>query len=827
MYCQLVHICGCIPACIRHALADLPVTLDGTYERTLQEINKADWEFALRLFQFVAVAVRPLLVEELAELLAFDFKTGSIPKFYEDWRLEDPIYAVLSVCPSFLTIVDDKIHSHRKVVQFSHFSVKEFLTSARLAEANDIILRRYHISETPAQTLAAQACLGYLLHLDKDVTSYSLRKLPFTKYSAEYWVYHARLEDVSRNVKDGLKELFDPSKPHLAVCIWICDPSHPLWKPRRQSERPSPLRRTPLHYAAFWDLHSIIELLVNELSQNVNSQDFTDSATPLHVASERGYLEVARTLIERGADVSAQNKDGHTPLHLASQAGRLEVARILIERGADVSAQDRDCQTPLHLASEAGLPEVARMLIEHGASVSAPDKDGQTPLHLTILRWYEYLEFSSQEVARMLIERGADVSAQNKDGQPPLHLALQAERPEATRMLIERSAGVSAQNKDGQTPLHLASRAGQLEVAHLLIERGVDMSARDKDGQTPLHLASRAEQLEVAHMLIECDADMSARDKDGQTPLHLALKAGRLGAVRMPIERGADVSVWYKDGLSPFHLPSERGHLEVARMLIEHGASVSVQNEDGQNPLHLALEHGHLKVARMLIERGASVSVWNEDGGNPIYLALERGHLEVARMLIKRRVSVSAGNRDGQTPLHLAFLADRYRRFSTSSHPEDARIIERGTDVSAQDKDGQPPLHLALEPLGRPKPPGDTGTSCTGSASANHNILSPPSSPHTPIINPALLNVAALNNSVLMQAYNAVPVAPNVSTSSLEPESSPLNNPSGPETSTETNCAFSSCLRKRKATKNETGKGKGVSKWRKIAQGSQSRDARI
>ena len=102
MYCQLVNICGRI-TCIRHALAGLPETLDGTYERTLREINKEDWEFAHRLLQFVAVAVHPLRVEELAELLAFDLKAGSIPKSHEDWRLEDPMHAVLSTCRSFLT----------------------------------------------------------------------------------------------------------------------------------------------------------------------------------------------------------------------------------------------------------------------------------------------------------------------------------------------------------------------------------------------------------------------------------------------------------------------------------------------------------------------------------------------------------------------------------------------------------------------------------------------------------------------------------------------------------------------------------------------------
>jgi len=440
VYCQLVHICGCIPARIRHALVDLPETLGETYERTLREINKDGWEVAHRLFQFVAVAVRPLRVEELAELMAFDFTAGPIPKFHEDWRLEDPVHAVLSTCASFLAIVDDKIYSHRKVVRFSHSSVKEFLTSARLAGANDIILRRYHISETPAHTLAARACLGYLLRLDTDVTSDSLRKLPFTEYSGEYWVDHARLEDVSRNVKDGMKELFNPSKPHLAVCIWIRDPSLPLTEPRRQSDRPLPLRGTPLHYAAFWDLHSIVELLINEHSHNVNSEDFTDSATPLHIASSAGHMKIAHSLLECHADVKAQNKDKETPLHVASKCGHLEVARMLIERGADVKAQNGDKETPLHVASKRGQLEVARMLIEGGADVSAQDKDGHTPLHVAS-------EKGRLEVARMLIMRSPDVSAQNKDGQTPLRLALRAGQLEVTHMLIERAdVAVSAQN---------------------------------------------------------------------------------------------------------------------------------------------------------------------------------------------------------------------------------------------------------------------------------------------------------------------------------------------------------------------------------------------
>ena len=215
VYCQIVYLRHCLPGRIRHALNELPETLDGTYDRTLREIDKANWEFAHRLLQCVAVAFRPLRVSELAEILSFDFQTGPVPKFHEEWCLGDPVDAVLSTTSSLLAIVDIE---GSQIIQFSHFSVKEFLVSARLAETNDTICRRYHISMIPAHTLAAQACLGILLHLDKNIDSRdSLEKYPLVEYAAKHWVGHVRFEGVSGKVEDGMKRLFDPNKPHLAI----------------------------------------------------------------------------------------------------------------------------------------------------------------------------------------------------------------------------------------------------------------------------------------------------------------------------------------------------------------------------------------------------------------------------------------------------------------------------------------------------------------------------------------------------------------------------------------------------------------------------------
>ena len=214
VYCQILHLRGCLPWQVQHALTELPDTLDETYERTLRGINRANWEFAHRLFQCVSVASRPLRVGELADFLAFDFKAGSIPKFRENRRLEDPVRTVLSMCPSLLAIVNIEGSS---VIQFSHFSVKDFLTSTRISETSDIIIRRHHISMKPAHTLVAQASLGILLHLDENITGDCLRKFPLAEYAARHWLDHARFENVLPTVEHEVKLLFDPNKSHLAT----------------------------------------------------------------------------------------------------------------------------------------------------------------------------------------------------------------------------------------------------------------------------------------------------------------------------------------------------------------------------------------------------------------------------------------------------------------------------------------------------------------------------------------------------------------------------------------------------------------------------------
>ena len=131
----------------------LPHFQDETYDRTLLCIDEENREYAQRLFRCLALSIRPLRIEELAEILTIQSHEKALPTFNTDWRPANAEEAIMSVCSSLIVIVDRGGH---QVVQFSHLSVKEYLTLERLAAAEEHLLY-YHII---AHTILAQASLA-------------------------------------------------------------------------------------------------------------------------------------------------------------------------------------------------------------------------------------------------------------------------------------------------------------------------------------------------------------------------------------------------------------------------------------------------------------------------------------------------------------------------------------------------------------------------------------------------------------------------------------------------------------------------------------------
>src|ERR1700733_8655991 len=220
-FCQLETLRHCLPPSVHRTLDELPESLDETYERVLREIKKPNRDHARRLLQCLVVAIRPLGVKELAEVLAVDFGDEErIPKLKLDWRWEDEEQALLTSCSSLIAIVET---DHSRVVQFSHFSVKEYLTSTRLATSSGD-LSRYHVDLEPAHTILAQACMGVLLQTDDHAEQNAAEKIsPLAKYAAEHWVTHAQFQSVTSLLRKAMEYLFDPDKPYFTALLPLED----------------------------------------------------------------------------------------------------------------------------------------------------------------------------------------------------------------------------------------------------------------------------------------------------------------------------------------------------------------------------------------------------------------------------------------------------------------------------------------------------------------------------------------------------------------------------------------------------------------------------
>jgi hypothetical protein len=368
--CQVDCLCRCFPASIRSVLADLPEGLDETYERALLGIDKQKRQYAQRLFQCLLASIRPLRVEELAEIFAVQFDGTATPLFDKTFRPADAREAVLSACSSLVAVVDREGY---QIVQFAHFSVKEYLTSKRLAKAEKR-LSYYHILPEPAHTVIAHASLSVLLQLDDKIDRDTIGHYPLALYAARYWVEHAQFRDVSSRIQEVMERLFDPAMPHFMAWVWLCDIDH-YGKPM-STIHPTRPGGVPLYYASLCGFHGLVERLITAHSSDVNSRGGFHT-TPLHAAAVKRHLQVASLLIKSGADPNSRDIVDRVPLHRVSQGGQLvmvesslEIARLLMNAGAKVNVTDNVGETSLHAAARSGYRDIAELLVESGANLT-------------------------------------------------------------------------------------------------------------------------------------------------------------------------------------------------------------------------------------------------------------------------------------------------------------------------------------------------------------------------------------------------------------------------------------------------------------------------
>lgn len=157
------------------------------------------------------------------------------------------------------------------------------------------------------------------------------------------------------------------------------------------------------------ELFAIQRLVVVKKRQKLIDKKLLDAVSS-------GLAKECCWALQEGARVNVKNEHGNAPLHIASLKGYEDIAEILIQAEADVNIQDQYGNTPLHGAVCEGHKNMVCFLISHGANVNAQNADGDTPLHFAVL-------YSSQDIIKDLIDVKADLTIRNNCQETALMVA--------------------------------------------------------------------------------------------------------------------------------------------------------------------------------------------------------------------------------------------------------------------------------------------------------------------------------------------------------------------------------------------------------------------
>ena len=380
-----------------------------------------------------------------------------------------------------------------------------------------------------------------------------------------------------------------------------------------------------------------------------------DGATALHWAVYRDDLEMARMLVQAGADLRKKTRiDGMTPLFMAAMNGNAAMLDLLLKAGGDPNAASSLGTTPLMLAAASGRPEAVKALLDHKADVNAKDvANEQTALTFAAAK-------NRAAVIRVLAEHGADLDATSKVNKLP------SNKKDGDNAL-RSGLGSDPTEMGGFTALHFAARQGHLDAARALVEAGANVnlpSASDRD--SALTIATINANFDIGKFLLDHGADPNLVGQRWLNPLFAVLDARFAVQTAYP---------------PPSPAGQKTGHRDLLKALLDRGADPNVR-------------------------MGAKLFFRTMDGGDyadadlvtPFWRAAQANDLVAMKMLVAAGANPSITSRRGVTALQVAAgwgIEDRGSKFVPDARLEVIRYLveELGADVNSRDAQGFTPLH--------------------------------------------------------------------------------------------------------------------------------------
>lgn len=581
--------------------------------------------YAIRILRWLTFADRPLTLDEIAEVVAIDVDRDA--QFDKEEVLEDPL-DVLDICSGLVSItthvINDKLGITKQVAMLAHYSVKEYLLSARIRTGQ---AARYSMHPQVCHSIIAKASLGYLLQIqDQQLVDKALQSRKLARYAAEYWMSHAEQSaDYAPETATVALKLLSVENPAYLNWIRIFDPERP-WDEPDLAKSPKEIA-LPLYYAALFGLSDVLKLLLDQ-GADVNARS-GQYGNALQAASGGGHERSVRLLLAGGAHVNAKSPSCGNALQAASEGGHEQVVKLLLDSGAYVNAQGGPYGSALESAIGNDHFTIVKLLLDAGADVAVANYDGWTPLNYASDKGYF-------DIVIQLLKHGADVSIANTEGWTPLNCASDRGHLEIVKVLIENDADISTASNSGWTPLISASDSGHLDIVKLLLEKGADPAVANHDGWTPVIAAASRGHLGVVKLLLQSpQTSLTSRTIVGHTALFRAAANNHLGIVDLLLENGADPKIEDAYGETAASRAASCGHnCILQRLLSVPGIDLDSRDRYGRTLLWWAAACGKVATVRLLtLKHHSNPSIADNCGRTPLMVALKKGHTIMTKLL--------------------------------------------------------------------------------------------------------------------------------------------------------------------------------------------------
>lgn len=381
--------------------------------------------------------------------------------------------------------------------------------------------------------------------------------------------------------------------------------------------------------------------------KTVIGQEIAEKLTagaPLTLTATASPKNIARLLLEYEAayqdPTGRQYESAVKPLFIALHTGHFEVARLLLQHGADPN-QLMEAEPFLLLFQFWHKLTFAQLLCEH---VAKPDQmnvlrpvivalqRGQPLSHPETIQWngltrMGYFSLLSLMIlggniagALFLLENGA--SAEVESGRIlPLHASLRVDNIEIARELVRRGASVDMKDEQGLSPLHKACKTSSVDFARLLVKAGAKLEGTDSLGITPLFYACFHGNEAVVCLLLAAGGSPNISAMRTETTSD-STKRTFMGFERYSLYH------W-----SPLGIAAHRGFARTVQILLNFGADKSHKTKDGQTALDLAMAGFHFDVALALLKANSPFAMKRLRASRFLVQAIERCSSELVNLL--------------------------------------------------------------------------------------------------------------------------------------------------------------------------------------------------